>query len=574
MVGVCACLPSGLFVLYGHTSLAACHHTQMGEILTFHEKRLREEPGIWSPAVARFGGGRRARTANMLRPGSAGRSLASSGPLLLGTASDQFAGDQPGSQRPIGMRHRQHSSVVELASLARAESADSALVAAAAAARSAGGSPVLLPPRPSLRGPVDVLHIEEALSITSTASLPAPPVPHSPRPPATLEMPPLTSVASAPQPPLSPERTGSRLNRVLSGDQSNISAHISHASSTVTNGSNGNSSTRTGGTATCQFRSFTVDATRPLPTSVSNHPPDPLYSNGGAATTAAGVATGPGSPPPPIRSQSDVGLCDAPATTESAAKPAAAPPPPPLQPTGSFGGGVIGSDGGTTLQPPEVCASPSVRPLGPRPPRPPAAPSAGSGGSHGSWPRTSGHAAYPASSPASVSSFAAAAIGSAGAGVSNAHIPHSPSPSPLAAPPIPVPTHTVDYTADNTDTEPADAIGDAAAAAYSDDGDVDVEDPPFDHDHHAPDPGSTALVATVIDNRMFVANVGDCRLILAVLDPVTGQAVPHTVTSDHVPHAHPGEAARLKARGVPVSADGYVGPDGGVLQVSRSIGDF
>ena len=31
----------------------------------------------------------------------------------------------------------------------------------------------------------------------------------------------------------------------------------------------------------------------------------------------------------------------------------------------------------------------------------------------------------------------------------------------------------------------------------------------------ASDPGSTALVATVVGDRMFVANVGDCRLIVA-----------------------------------------------------------
>jgi len=89
------------------------------------------------------------------------------------------------------------------------------------------------------------------------------------------------------------------------------------------------------------------------------------------------------------------------------------------------------------------------------------------------------------------------------------------------------------------------------------------------------DPGSTALVAAIIDGAMHVANVGDCRLILAELG-ADGKVGARRITVDHSPMHHPGEAERLKTLGVPVSADGYVGDfgDGGLLQVSRSIGDF
>lgn len=93
------------------------------------------------------------------------------------------------------------------------------------------------------------------------------------------------------------------------------------------------------------------------------------------------------------------------------------------------------------------------------------------------------------------------------------------------------------------------------------------------------DPGSTALVAVVIDGAMHVANVGDCRLVLGELVE-GGRVTARRVTCDHAPAQHPGEAERLKRLQVPISDDGYVGDytdlpmGGGMLQVSRSIGDF
>lgn len=69
------------------------------------------------------------------------------------------------------------------------------------------------------------------------------------------------------------------------------------------------------------------------------------------------------------------------------------------------------------------------------------------------------------------------------------------------------------------------------------------------------DPGSTALVAAIIDGAMHVANVGDCRLILAELG-ADGKVCARRITVDHSPMMHPGEAERLKNLGVPVSADG------------------
>jgi len=89
----------------------------------------------------------------------------------------------------------------------------------------------------------------------------------------------------------------------------------------------------------------------------------------------------------------------------------------------------------------------------------------------------------------------------------------------------------------------------------------------------AGDPGSTALVVTIVGDRLFCANVGDCRLLVAELDPTTNTVIPRRVTCDHNSQ-HPGEAARLAALSVSVSEDGYVGGQEGWLQVSRSIGDF
>ena len=101
----------------------------------------------------------------------------------------------------------------------------------------------------------------------------------------------------------------------------------------------------------------------------------------------------------------------------------------------------------------------------------------------------------------------------------------------------------------------------------------------MDHAHwadHESDPGSTALVATILDGTMFVAHVGDCRLILAELEEVEEggetrvKVCARRVTADHNSH-NPGEAERLARLRVHVTKDGYVG---GGLQVSRSIGDF
>ncbi|GFH15416.1 PPM-type phosphatase domain-containing protein, partial [Haematococcus lacustris] len=70
---------------------------------------------------------------------------------------------------------------------------------------------------------------------------------------------------------------------------------------------------------------------------------------------------------------------------------------------------------------------------------------------------------------------------------------------------------------------------------------------------------------------MYVANVGDCRLVLGELDPATSQVRARRVTRDHTATSHPEEAARLAELKVAVDEEGY---HAGVLQVSRSIGDF
>jgi Leucine-rich repeat (LRR) protein/serine/threonine protein phosphatase PrpC len=77
--------------------------------------------------------------------------------------------------------------------------------------------------------------------------------------------------------------------------------------------------------------------------------------------------------------------------------------------------------------------------------------------------------------------------------------------------------------------------------------------------------GSAALVALLIDRRVFLANTGDCR---AVLFDVDSQAIVCS-TSDHKPESA-SEIARIKGEGGFVSDKGRVN---GVLSLSRAIGD-
>jgi Leucine-rich repeat (LRR) protein/serine/threonine protein phosphatase PrpC len=77
--------------------------------------------------------------------------------------------------------------------------------------------------------------------------------------------------------------------------------------------------------------------------------------------------------------------------------------------------------------------------------------------------------------------------------------------------------------------------------------------------------GSAALVALLIDRRVFLANTGDCRAVLFDVD--SGAIV--CSTSDHKPESA-SEIARIKGEGGFVSDKGRVN---GVLSLSRAIGD-
>mmetsp|Transcript_14555 Transcript_14555/g.31700 ORF Transcript_14555/g.31700 Transcript_14555/m.31700 type:complete len:473 (-) Transcript_14555:1386-2804(-) len=88
------------------------------------------------------------------------------------------------------------------------------------------------------------------------------------------------------------------------------------------------------------------------------------------------------------------------------------------------------------------------------------------------------------------------------------------------------------------------------------------------------DPGSTALVATIVNDTLHVANVGDCRLLLIServdADGSRAAYVSHT-TDEHNCRTNPQEQERIKAAGGYVCQDGYVCS---LLEVSRSLGDF
>lgn len=76
-------------------------------------------------------------------------------------------------------------------------------------------------------------------------------------------------------------------------------------------------------------------------------------------------------------------------------------------------------------------------------------------------------------------------------------------------------------------------------------------------------PGSTLLVALIRGGRLFVANAGDSRAVLAR----GGRAIPLSV--DHKPK-RPDEKTRIEEAGGFVSWDRV----GGMLAVSRAMGDF
>lgn len=88
------------------------------------------------------------------------------------------------------------------------------------------------------------------------------------------------------------------------------------------------------------------------------------------------------------------------------------------------------------------------------------------------------------------------------------------------------------------------------------------------------DPGSTALLATVMDDRLLVANVGDCRLLLVseAWDTLGNRtAFVSRATADHNCTRNPHEARRVRAAGGDIDEAGYIGS---TLEVSRSMGDF
>eukprot|EP00798_Chlamydomonas_sp_ICE-L_P010008 gene10008-7894_t len=93
----------------------------------------------------------------------------------------------------------------------------------------------------------------------------------------------------------------------------------------------------------------------------------------------------------------------------------------------------------------------------------------------------------------------------------------------------------------------------------------------WEHDEKERDPGTTALVATIIDDMLLIANVGDSRLILVAEQKDShGQRMAYVTraTKDHN-FGNEDERRRACAAG----AHGELYADS-LLEVSRSIGDF
>ena len=96
-------------------------------------------------------------------------------------------------------------------------------------------------------------------------------------------------------------------------------------------------------------------------------------------------------------------------------------------------------------------------------------------------------------------------------------------------------------------------------------------------EEHGGSQGSTATVGMVVAGRLEVAHVGDSRMILGKVGE-HADACGHrkvaavAVTDDHNPHTNVHERARIvSTSGEGALQGGYVG---GMLQVSRSLGDF
>ncbi|XP_071482557.1 integrin-linked kinase-associated serine/threonine phosphatase 2C-like [Diadema antillarum] len=80
--------------------------------------------------------------------------------------------------------------------------------------------------------------------------------------------------------------------------------------------------------------------------------------------------------------------------------------------------------------------------------------------------------------------------------------------------------------------------------------------------------GSTAVCVLVVDNTLYIANLGDSKAILCRFNPETGRHQPLPLTKDHSPTQYE-ERIRIQKAG------GYV-RDGrvmGIVEVSRSLGD-
>jgi serine/threonine protein phosphatase PrpC len=78
--------------------------------------------------------------------------------------------------------------------------------------------------------------------------------------------------------------------------------------------------------------------------------------------------------------------------------------------------------------------------------------------------------------------------------------------------------------------------------------------------------GSTATVAVIKNGKIFLANAGDSRAVLC------NAGNPIALSCDHKPE-RPDEMQRIQQRGGSVVYDGEVWRVGGMLSVSRSLGD-
>ncbi|OQS03966.1 GlcNac transferase, partial [Thraustotheca clavata] len=85
--------------------------------------------------------------------------------------------------------------------------------------------------------------------------------------------------------------------------------------------------------------------------------------------------------------------------------------------------------------------------------------------------------------------------------------------------------------------------------------------------------GSTAITVVIRNNKVYVANIGDCRAIMVSFEPITMVSKVRALSTDQKPHS-PSEKCRIEAAGGIVLNIHGINRVNGLLAVARAFGDL